>query len=513
MNKKRVEDTHSKESILRSSSGISVGAVSLLGSASYIVPEKTRAKGVLGTLSPGERTGVFSMLVLGGLMQAFANGAIEAVLVALFLLLFGRAIVALIFSNRKPENRAFLLMYAVCIFVGGLAQIYSLAVFNTLQSTVDARGFLSQISPQPPFYMFTTDSQFVPNLAIGIWQQFYKVTWLLGFKFGPYTGVMVNSMVMGLIASFTVQIARELFGGDVWRLRRVGTLTAANGLYILFGAILLRDCFTTFFMTLTLWGAIRFLVRANLRSLLIAIATTGVSAWAMLYLREDAFLMVFLYGILAFLFWLFRRSGVIGLTITSFLLIVIFIGGTFLSIYFQDIQVTQTTYLEKYTALAVRTEDAESLALQVVFDQPLPIRLVLGSVTLMISPIPIWALFTIGAHEYHLIKGYNGIYQLFILPFVFNGSVIAFRRFFSNTKQSWPLIFLVMFMLINMIGVAATSLETRHFGQFMSAFVVIATISDTRDIKTRNKLGRTRLLWFSGVFLVHLAWAILKIIR
>lgn len=513
MNKKRVEDTHSKERILRSSSGISVDAVSLLGSASYIVPEKTRAKVVLGTLSPGERTGVFSMLVLGGLMQALANWSIEAVLVALFLLLFGRAIVALIFSNRKPENRAFLLMYAVCIFVGGLAQIYSLAVFNTLQSTVDARGFLSQIAPQPPFYVFTTDSQFAPNLAIGIWQQFYKVTWLLGFKFGPYTGVMVNSMVMGLIASFAVQIARELFGDDVWRLRRVGTLAAVNGFFILFGTILLRDCFTTFFMTLTLWGAIRFLVRANLRSLVIAIATIGVSAWAMLYLREDAYLIVFLYGILTFLFWLFRRSGVIGMTVTSFLLFVIFIGGTFLSIYFQEIQVTQITNLEKYINWAVRTEDAESLALQFVFDQPMPIRLVLGSVMLMISPIPLWSLFTIGAHEYHLIKGYNGIYQLFVLPFVINGLIIAFRRLFSNTKQSWPLIFLVMFMLINMIGVVLTSLETRHFGQFMSAFVVIAAIPDTRDKKTKNRLKSTKFLWLLGVLLVHLAWAVLKIIQ
>lgn len=475
--------------------------------------ETTRAEATAGVLTPGETLIVIGMFVLGSAMQAFANRAIEAVLVALFLLLVGRAVVALLFSNRKPEMRAFLLMYAVCIFVAGLAQIYSLAIFNTLQGTTDARGFLLQISPQPPFRTFATVSPFGTPLATVIWQQFYKLTWWLGFKFGPYTAVMVNSMVMGLVAGLTVQIARELFGDDSRRLRRVGTLVAANGLFILFGAVLLRDSFTTFFMTLVLWGVIRFLVRAKLRSLLFAAAITGVSAWAMLYLREDAFLLIILYGVLAFLFWLFGRSGVIGLTVTSLFLFAIFVGSSFLTVYLQDVQVVQTTNLEKYTNWAARTEAADSLGLRFVYNQPLPIRLVLGSVTLMISPIPLWAHFTISARDYHWIKGYNGLYQLFVLPLVFAGSLTAFRMFFKDTKRSWPLMFLVMFMLINMIGVVATSLEQRHLGQFMSAFVIIATIPDTSDEKTENELRRIKVLWFSGVNLVHIAWAILKIVQ
>jgi hypothetical protein len=476
-------------------------------------PEMTRYEATIGVLSPGETVIVTGMFVLGSAMQAFANRAIEAVLVALFLLFTGRAVVALIFSNRKPEMRAFLLMYAISIFVGGLAQIYSLTIFNSVQSTIDARGFLWQISPQPPFSTFTTVSPLRTPLAIVIWQQFYKLTWWLGFKFGPYTGVMVNAMVMGLTASLTVQIARELFSDDIWRLRRVGTLVAANGLFILFGSVLLRDSFTTFFMTLALWGAIRFLVRMKLRSLLIAISITGVSAWAMLYLREDAFLLIIMYAFLAFLFWLFGRSGFIGLTVTTLFIVAVIVGSSFLSIYIQDIQVTQTTALEKYTNWATRTESPNSLGVRFVYDQPLPIRLVLGSITLMISPIPLWAHFRVGALEYHWIKGYNGIYQLFVLPFVFAGSLTAFRMFFRDTKRSWPYMFLVLFMLINVVGVAATSLETRHLGQFMSAFVIIATIPNTREKKTANELRRIKVLWLWGVILVHLAWAVLKIVQ
>jgi hypothetical protein len=233
----------------------------------------------------------------------------------------------------------------------------------------------------------------------------------------------------------------------------------------------------------------------------------------MLYLREDAFLLIILYGILAFLFWLFGRSGFIGLTVTSIFLFTILVGSSFLSIYLQDVQVIQTTNLEKYIDLAARTEAVDSLGLRFVYNQPLPIRLVLGSVMLMISPIPLWAHFRIGALDYHLIKGYYGIYQLFVLPLVFAGSLAAFRMFFRDTKRFWPLMYLVIFMLINMVGVVATSLEQRHLGQFMSAFVIIATIPDTREEKTENELRRIRALWFMGVLCVHLAWAVLKIIQ
>ena len=71
--------------------------------------------------------------------------------------------------------------------------------------------------------------------------------------------------------------------------------------------------------------------------------------------------------------------------------------------------------------------------------------------------------------------------------------------------------FLVIFLLINAAGVVASSLEQRHFGQFMSAFVVIAAIPDTRDEKANNELRNIRVWWFFAVLLVHILWAVLKI--
>lgn len=509
--KKQVDDMNSYYKMLELESGISRGASSTLSSTRYLGRLRKTGTKTSGTLSPRETMTVIGMLVLGGAMQAIANGAIEALLVMLFYFLVGRMAVSLVFQNRKPELRAFFLMYAICIFAGGLAQIYSFAVFNQIQTTTDARGFFRQISPQPPFITFETVPYFGTSLALVIWQQFYKLTWWLGFKFGPYTGVMVNALVMGLVASLTVQIARELFGDNAGRLRRVGTLVAANGLFILFGAVLLRDSFTTFFMTLALWSGVRFLVRLNIQSFVIAIVVTAISAWTMQYLREGAYLLIFLYGILALLFGLLKRLGVVGITVVSLFLIAVFAGGSFFSTYLYEIQTNQTYYLEKYTNWATRTEAADSLGMQFLYNQPLPIRLSTGSVTLMLSPIPLWAFFNLDSSDYHWIKGYNGIYQFFVMPLVFAGFLAAFRIFFRDIKRSWPFMFLVIFLLINAAGVVASSLEQRHFGQFMSAFVVIAAIPDTRDEKANNELRNIRVWWFFAVLLVHILWAVLKI--
>jgi hypothetical protein len=508
----KAEDTYSYKNIPRLNR---MRAGSVPGAASYSgKAETTWAKAHQRSLSPGESIIVIGMFILGSAMQAYVNEAIEAVLAALFLLLTGRAIVALVFPNRKPEMRAFLLTYAVCIFVGGLAQFYSLAVFDNAQSTPDALYIIWRIGPEAPFR--TLDSIkpiFDGPLAIVIWQQIYEVASWLGLKFGPYIGVMFNAAVMGLVGSIIVQIARDLFGDDPWRLRRVGTLVAANGLFILFGAVLLRDNFTTFFSTLVLFGIVRWLTQPKFRTLLFAAVLTGISIWSMGFLRKEAAPLIAVYWILAFL--LLFLVGNAGARFSIVLLIIgtMFAASTYISILFQDLQGTQDLELYKYTQLSIETSVENSLGLRFVVNQPLPIRMIVGSFTLMISPIPLWANFEIGLRDYHWIRGYNGFYQVFVLPLVFLGGLKTLRIFRSDRKLALPSMFLLVYLLINTMGVAATSLELRHIGQFLGAMVILAALPDTRDTKTKNEIKNISTFWFMGVFLVHLAWVVLKIVR
>jgi len=405
--------------------------------------------------------------------------------------------------------RAFLLAYGLCVFVGGLAQVYSLAVFNNPQSTVDSFTFLGMISPQPPFTTMANMPPVNSPLAVLAWQQVYKLTWVLGFQFGPYTGVMFNALVMGLTASVTVRTARELFGDDGWRLRRVGTLFAFSGLFILFGAVLLRDSLTTFFAALMLWGLIRFLVRQTLRSLLLATVLTGVSAYAMAYLRLPAVVLFGLYVALTFLFWfLATKMNATRLFAVTLALCVLLIAGPFLMNYVQILQETQSQTMTAYSEHASDTSSADSLGMQLIIQQPLPVRLVLGSGLLMVSPIPLWASFNMRSLDYHWIKGYHGIYQVLVLPLVFGGFIMAFQKF--RRERAVPLAFLAVYLLMNMVAVVATSLEQRHVAQFMPAFIILAALPDTRLTKTRKSLRTIVMLWFIVVILVHLAWAVMK---
>jgi uncharacterized protein with PQ loop repeat len=71
--------------------------------------------------------------------------------------------------------------------------------------------------------------------------------------------------------------------------------------------------------------------------------------------------------------------------------------------------------------------------------------------------------------------------------------------------------FLLMFSLINLVGVVSTSLEQRHFGQFLVAVVILATLPDIREADTQKELKKISLFWFIGIVLVHLVWAIFKV--
>lgn len=455
--------------------------------------------------------GVFMMG--GSVMQAYTNETVHPVLLAFLLLFTGVSVVSLLCLGSRPEIRAFLLTFSLCLFLGGLAQWYSTAFFGNVQSTVDAPKFLLQISPRPPFKtMADIPPGFNSPLAILIWQQIYKVTWWMGFDFGSYTAVMFNALVMGMTGSITVRTARELFGDDIWRLRRVGTLFAACGLFLLFGAVLLRDCFTTFFNALTLWGLVHWLCRPTMRNLFIALAVTCISAYAIAYLRFESIVLFPFYCCIAILLWFFAGRLHLAHAIVSLIVILaLMLGSSYLM---KHIQISRKLQAEAQTSYAGNPRAAsqpESLGMRLVVRQPMPIRMVLGSGYLMVFPIPLWGYLRVGALDYHLFKAYHGVYQVLVLPLVFAGFMVIFREYLKEgRKQIIPFLFLLSYLLMNLEAVVATSLEQRHLAQFMSAFVILAAIPDTREINDRTIVQGTAITWFALVILVHLAWSMAK---
>ena len=403
-------------------------------------------------------------------MQAYANDTICGIFVALFFLCIGCAGTMLTFPGKKHELRAFLLSYTICLFIGGLAQIYSLTFFDDIQSTTDAHTFFNHIAPRPPFTtMAGIQKSLNAPLAVVIWQQVYKFAWFLGIDFGPYIAVMFNALLMGLSGSITVRTARELFGNDPWRLRWVGSLFSLCGLCILFGSILLRDCFTTFLNAVVIWWIVRWISFPKTLNFLIAVAVTSVSVYAMAYLRFEAIILFVVYWFLAIFFRFFKDGFKIGRFLTLYITISfsLFFASSYYLIYYRYISSIQTETSERYAGIGSLGYQSQSLGMRFVVNQPIPVRMLLGSGYLMIFPIPIWGYLKIGLNDYHLIKGYHALYQLFILPLVFSGFFLTLKRIIKNFRETIPFIFLGAYLIINLLAVVVTSLEQRHFGQFM----------------------------------------------
>ncbi len=467
---------------------------------------------------------VSALLALtGGAMQGYANGTSHAVVASVIFLVLGYLVVRLIFPHGKAEHRSYLLTYGIGVFGGGLAQCYSLVKYDQVQSFVDAIGFFDAIFDAPPYYSWeeiTTlwvDGAEVSRgapLAVVLWQWVYHFRLLAGLEHGVYVGVMFNALVMGLTACITVRTARELFGNDAWRLRRVGTLFALCGLFVLFSSILIRDCFTTFLNSLVIWGLVRWLNRPNSRTLTFAGILTAVAIAAMYYLRARSIVLFGLFWALAGLCWFIghrfdhRRMLVVALSIPLLLF-----GSAYVLNYIQVSRDLQAHHREQYETILGDASQEDSIAMRLIVNQPLPVRLALGSGSLAVFPIPLWAYFDGSRGEYHVIKGYHGLYQLAVMPLVVVGFILVARGFLRDRSNSVALVFLALYLVMNTLAVVATSLEQRHIAQFMPAFMILATVADTRETPMRKFVRRIAVGWLGLVVLIHLAWAAMAMSR
>jgi len=69
---------------------------------------------------------------------------------------------------------------------------------------------------------------------------------------------------------------------------------------------------------------------------------------------------------------------------------------------------------------------------------------------------------------------------------------------------------LASYSLVGLLVTAAITLEGRHFGQFLPAFLLLAVLPDMRNPDDRRRVRQMAFLWGGIVVAVHLAWAALS---
>jgi len=459
------------------------------------------------------------LAVVGGILQGLAADTLDGLFVALALLLLGGALVVVLVPG-GAEMRAFLLSYGVCAVAGGLNQLYAQWAHQMPMTAPDAIGFYAVILPDPPYHTwYELENVWIgwsvigrgAALAVQIWQYLYHGFREIGIARAPHIGLLCNAMTVGVSAGVTVRIGRLLYGNDRWRLRRTGTLFALSGMLALFGSIFMRDCFLLLLNTIMLWALVHFLERPTLRNYVYALAGTLLVTLGMWYLRQHTAYICGAFHMLALFCWYWRGRATLGRVWATLALPFILVGASaFIYQYVEAALEVLTRESAEYIEYTVKSSGADSLGVALVTSQPLPIRTVLGTGVLLAFPIPIWSYLAPGATEYELLKTWQAVYKLFVVPLALAGLLQVARRHLLIRKPLDGRFFIAAYTTLMVAAVAATSLETRHVGQCLPAIVLLAVLPDTRTKEGRRQVASMAVLWIGTLTLVHVAWAGLR---
>jgi len=446
-------------------------------------------------------------LTLGSGLQAYSNSSAGPLVLTLLLASLGIPAAAIL-ARRSEEIRAFALTFGACVLAGGVAQCYALLVAGTPQDFGDAVEFFAIASDRP---WIAIDAEHA--WAVLVWQVVHAGMRAVGFDPTPGLGATMNAAVMGLVGLLVVSTARTLLGDDPRRLQRTGTLVASCGLTLLFGALMLRDCFVMLFDAFWVWAVIRWLARPGATRLAFAVATTLVTFRAVLSLRPEAVTLYSAYAALAVLAWYVggrlssARFALLGLVLSGLPIASTYVGSSV------DLGVErQTESSERYREISVDESRQTSLGMRLVVNQPLPIRMVTGSGLMLAGTIPAWAGFTAGGSSYHWLKGYHTLFQLAVIPMAITGllTLPGLRR--MQRAEPMPLLFLTAWGLIGLLAVVASTLEHRHLSAFLISIIILSVVPDTRQAMDRRRWRFVASLWFATIVVVHVAWAVAALI-
>jgi len=460
-------------------------------------------------------TWVLGMIALttGCLLLSIVNAQFGPVVLALAFLLAGVVILKLPGLGGLYVLRAFVLSFCICVLIAGLCQVYAYVIFGELQTTPDTRVLYplaaEGLGPQTMGELMKAGITY--PLAAKAWQALYSVCRVVRLGSGPWIGVIMNCFIVGMSASITVRAGRYVFGPDDRRLRRIGTMFALCGSFWLFGALFLRDCFALIINVIALWAFVRMLSLPSAKNLLILIGAVLLAALAMYYIRQKTIPLFILLAFLGAVSWSRRRrAGIMGLVLPMLAVLAVILLYPLISSFAGTTVKTVLYEAGKYGAGEVATLETKSLGARYVLAQPLPIRVVVGSLSMLIYPVPIWVNFNLHMREYHWLKGFNGLFIMWIMPAAFVGLASAFKWAFQGGRNVPPFCFLTLYMIFGLASVAATSLETRHAALVFPVILLLAAIPDRTEPGTRSRIRNTAVVWFGLIGAGHIVWAVQK---
>lgn len=455
---------------------------------------------------------ILLFLISGSLLQVVIYDTSQPLVVGIIFFFAGIGILRFSAIGGLFERRAFQLVFSICWFWAGVAASYSVYFNDPGQNVLDAWRFFCAASQNAAGLSIDEISQMSEGAgAILIWREVYNLFADLGFNKGSYIGVTFNVFLVSMTSVISIKISKCIFGNDNKRQARLIILFSLCGIFWLFASIHLRDSSILFLNTTLMYIGVRFLVMPKMKQALVLVVSFATSTVIYSFLRTEFFFVPI--AVLIALVTALMFFGIKGHWPTKLLICVILIVGGLAVAYFSKpsgglmdsfIRGNQL-YAEKSNTDA----DANSLGSVFLVNQPLLLRIPIGSFFMQVSPIPFWVGFQ-AQYAYRLFKSLNAVFMWFVLPL----SILGARRVLqiNERNKSSSLMFLLFVYAGFTVAIAVTSLEGRHLGSFLVPLLVLATVPDLK--LKRDSVAYMNLLaaWLLVAIFIHILWAALKFV-
>ena len=451
-----------------------------------------------------------ALFLLAVFINAVSYHSFAPIFTAIFFFILFHALLCLPLVGGIWERRIFARTFTVGLLMAGIAAIYTNQLEDPSQLFGDANSFfeISSTSPLRDLSLIELRSIHEGGLAIKLWATAYDFFSILGFNRDRYIGISINICAVALTAVVALKMTGLVFGFDPARFKLLMHFFSACGLFWLFSSSHLRDSFILLLVTILVYVWLYFLQKPVLGCrLLFAVAVSFLAGIFLGFLRGWFAYLPIGIAFISIVSLIFRVKlpqkfnkkilVLIGLAVVTGL--VLTFGENII------FTLLQGNYV--YAQLNADQGSTDSLGTQLILNQPIFIRLLLGSIYLFVFPIPFWHGFQLES-VYNLFKSFNVIFFYLLLPL----HLLAVVKIWKDKSTRTPSIFFLFcssFAFIVMI--AGTSLETRHLGVFLPLFFMLALIPDLRVRSERNLYKLLLIILLFVVTVVHLFWALLKL--
>ena len=467
------------------------------------------SKGVVNLKMPSHAAHIIFFSIVGSILNISSYSSVSPLILVLVLLTALNFLLIFTPLGGNPELIAFNYIFSICWMMSGIAAIYANQFGDESQLFSDAGGFYLLSSSGNEWQGLNEIREISEgSLAIYIWSYFYDFLYMIGFERGRYIGVYLNICAVSLSGLIGIKLIRLIYGNDLYRFNKFKLIMGWCGIFWLFASIHLRDSLVLLSVTSLLYPWLKFLRNPDFGFNFLLIFLVSVTVSYLLFFLRGEFIFVppaiVLAGILSMTYGYQGRKQK-----RNLIYVLIFFGILLAAVAFYNYYDTVITMLkssqEGYFSVA-RDSSQNSLAMRLIIDQPLPIRIIFGSVYLFVFPIPFWVGFQTES-AYSLFKSLYVLYLYALVPMLFVSLRTIIKNKFTRTPQ---ILFLLLISIGFLIGCAVTSLETRHYGAFFIAVIIFSITTDMRNSYNWNlyKLAAQGFIIF--IMIVHVAWILLK---